>query len=120
MLTEREQAVKDILLEELGGKDLKGLSYVEHRHVQDRIDVPFLVKELEKLKKRARWMLVLSYSCAVVLLIFLAVILIAFPPSRGFASMINLIGVTTIMVSNYLQCRKRISIYRVLMALGQA
>jgi hypothetical protein len=56
-LTRRERRVKEILLKEL--KKLaswQGLTYAEKQHIEKRLNVEFLDREIANLKKHIRWM----------------------------------------------------------------
>lgn len=118
MMTERERAVRRVLLEELGGKDLKGLAYVERRHLEDRIDAAFIDRDLAKMRKRDRWMLLLAgVGGGLFLTWFVWVTIIGVVHRIPLSFPLMSLNATLIGMIQHLQYQKRMGIYRALRAL---
>ena len=72
MLTDREKAIKDVLIDEL--RKLGGLSYAEHRRVKDQIDGTFIQKQMARMKRTQR-----LYAGAACIAALLNIVLAVYP-----------------------------------------
>lgn len=124
MLTDREQAIKSILLEELGG-----FSYAEHRHIKDQIDAEFIEKEMVRMKKAQRRWIWFASIYGVLLLTWLVTSVMGWNNSRRSNILLvlqNLILLCLVMNTaltggmNYFALQKRRMTYKILKVLEGA
>lgn len=64
MLSARENAIKEALMEEMNG-----LSYADHRNIKDAINAEFIAQESIKVKKVQRRLTILVFLALVLILI---------------------------------------------------
>lgn len=113
MLTERERAVKDALVRELGG-----LSYAERRGILDDVDTAFLEEGIRTIRRQQRWRKWMGAACFV----YLSIVAAAVGLKLGLWTppLLLLIGVVWVLVylHQYQWFERRLMTYRLLQALA--
>lgn len=128
-LTRRERKVKAILLKELeriNGKQWgSGLTYAEKQHLEKRLDVDYIDKELTKMRKQQRWLPRLLWGMASVFVVLAGLGLwYAFQDgAAGWDDLFYLAPVVSGIISPFIQLRalrRKVFIYEALRELSDA
>lgn len=127
-LTEREEKVRRILLKELGGLNenlnaTNGLSYVEKKRLAETLDVTYLEREIERMKRDLRFAPLLQRGIVVLLSVATAALTVAIARQASLVPLIALLGLPAILWSAFKSTqalRRRLYIFEALHALSDA
>ena len=114
MLSARESAIKEALIEEMDG-----LSYAEHRNIKDAIDAEFVAQESVRIKKSQRRLTVLISLAAVLILIHVGLTMQASPVLKVLPPILLAICFIMATAGSLSELIKRRMAFRIFMILAE-